>query len=316
MSIGPVKFDIGFWGDYLDAQLSSLPPLPSVERLSDRVTRILGGNPGRIALQGTNTYLVGTGRSRILLDTGQGKPGWIDSLSRTLESQSIQISHVLLTHWHGDHVGGICDLVKYDPRLGSKIHKWKPDAGQLGILDRQVFEVEGATLEAVHLPGHAQDHACFILKEEKALFTGDNVLGHGYSTSEDLIAYVQSLRQMLVLDCGIGYPGHGESIADLDAKIKEYLHVQETRELQICRALAGEASGSRLLPSRMGVTVEELARVLFAGVPEEVRKLSVERVLSENLWLLAAKGSVGFKVQNRERHWYAKRALTTAENSS
>lgn len=86
-----------------------LPPLPLVEKVSDRVTRILGLNPGSHTLQGTNTYLVGKGEEKILIDTGEDitSTSYVDLLFNIAlpSSSTRQISRILLTHGHGDHQG-------------------------------------------------------------------------------------------------------------------------------------------------------------------------------------------------------------------
>lgn len=74
---------------------AQLPDLPPIKRLSDRVIRILGGNPSKFALQGTNTYLIGTGPKRILIDTGEGKPIWPQSLQSVLRDEKAEVERVL-----------------------------------------------------------------------------------------------------------------------------------------------------------------------------------------------------------------------------
>src|SRR6266566_2377256 len=106
-----------------------------------------------MTMQGTNTYIIGTGPKRLIVDTGQGIPEWAGLISSTLAASSASLSHVLLTHWHGDHVGGVPDLVCLYPHLAGAIYKHSPREEQQPIADGQVFGVEGATVRAVHNPG-------------------------------------------------------------------------------------------------------------------------------------------------------------------
>jgi glyoxylase-like metal-dependent hydrolase (beta-lactamase superfamily II) len=151
---------------------TQLVPLSEVERLSASVVRILGGNPGKFTLQGTNTYLIGRGHQRILIDTGEGKPSWANHLKSVLAKENATVDKALLTHWHHDHVNGVPDLLKICPQV--TVYKHQPDEGQVDIEDGQVFSVEGATLKAYHTPGHTVDHMMFVLEEEDAIITGDS----------------------------------------------------------------------------------------------------------------------------------------------
>lgn len=142
---------------------------------------------------------------------------------------------MLLSHWHGDHVGGIKQLLAAYPTV--KVHKNRPEDGQLNISDNDVFSVESATLRAVHSPGHTQDHMSFVLEEEDALFTADNILGHGTAVFEDLASYMNSLRRMESMFNGVAYPGHGAVVNDGKARVSQYIRHRQLREDQVLQVL-------------------------------------------------------------------------------
>lgn len=251
------------------AQLAALPP---VERLSPRVIRILGGNPGKFTLQGTNTYLVGTGRQRILIDTGEGRPAWIASLRETLAQENATVGSALLSHWHYDHVNGIKDLLGLSPT--TKLFKHTPDANQSAIEDGQVFKAEGATLKAAYTPGHTTDHTAFILEEEDAMFTADNVLGQGTAVFEDMSSYLQSLGKMQRMFRGRAYPGHGPVVEDGPGKIAEYIAHRRAREEQVL-----ETMGNREAGGLKTWTPLEIVKIVYADVREELHDAAARGVL-------------------------------------
>lgn len=147
---------------------------------------------------------------------------------------------------------------------------------------------------------------CFILEEENALFTGDNVLGHGYSVVEDLGPYMESLARMADLHCAIGYPAHGARIDDLPVKMRDYIRHKEARVWQVLStlersqtALTGVGQGRRVV----GLTLREIVRSMYGSVPDEVEKALVP-FLSQVLWKLAEDRKVGFEAEPAKRRWF------------
>lgn len=286
--------------DYLKGQVASLPSLPDVDQVSSRVLRVLGQNPGTFTFQGTNTFVLGTSDSRILIDTSGGEPQYASLLARVLEAQQITLKYVLITHWHGDHCGGVPDLVSMYPKLKDHIYKNDPEPGQQHIADGQTFRVEGATVTAVHTPGHSRDHMCFILEEEKAMFTGDNILGHGTSAVEDLGVYMSSLEKMRAQNCLIGYPGHGVTIESLPDKLKREVALKVRRETQILATLKLCKEGGQA-----SVSVTELVTAIFgASLEDTTRTMALEPFIDEVLKKLAGDGHVGFHIRSGYRKWY------------
>ncbi|KAF5676379.1 metallo-beta-lactamase domain-containing protein [Fusarium circinatum] len=249
---------------------TQLIALPAVERLSPTVIRILGGNPGKFTLQGTNTYLLGTGRRRLLIDTGEGRNAWISSVRETLQQENATIDTALITHWHHDHTGGIKDLLSISPH--TRIFKHTPEEAQHEIKHGQRFQVDGATLTAAYTPGHTKDHMVFVLEEEDAMFTADNVLGQGTAVFEDMITYLRSLEEMKPLFKGRAYPGHGPVIENGPAKIAEYIAHRKQREDQVIQTLKTGPGEVETQESALwsAWTATDLVEVIYKDVPQNL----------------------------------------------
>jgi ribonuclease/clavin/mitogillin len=265
--------------------------LPDVDVWSERVVVALGQNPSPFTGPGTNTYLVGTGTERILLDPGQGVPGSLPVLERALErAGGARIQEIVLTHGHPDHIGGVRAVRERFGKLRVSKFPWpESDAAyadlELAPLeDGAVARTEGATLRGVHTPGHAPDHLCFVLEEEQALFSGDNVLGVGTTVipnqSGDLGQYLASLARLLALGPRRIYPAHGPLIEDGVAKLREYIAHRHERERQILAALADG-------PAR----VREIVKVVYAAYPEVLHAAAAQST-AQHLRKLQREGRV------------------------
>jgi len=233
--------------------------------------------PGR----GTNTYLIGRGCKRVLIDTGEGKPEWLKLLKDTLASENATLDKVVVTHWHSDHIGGVKDVVAIFPKTTVYKSQISEAEGVDDIKDGQKFEVEGATIRAFHCPGHTQDHMAFILEEEDAMFTGDNVLGHGTAVFEDLSTYLDSLEKMSHQVLGRGYPGHGAVIEDCRAKIIEYIEHRKMREKEVLEVLSGG--------TEVGLRPMNLVKIIYQDVPENLH-FAAARGIVQILEKLAGEG--------------------------
>jgi hydroxyacylglutathione hydrolase len=260
------------------------PPFPITATPSDLVGRVLGLNPGMMTGPGTNTYLVGR-RDPILIDTGAGVPDYVPLLDRYLGERGVtQPSRVLLTHRHRDHLGGVAQL--RERFRGLRVSKMRHKDAELpepveDLRDGETVHGDGVTLVPVYTPGHASDHLCYYLVEERALFTGDVILGGSTTVipadDGDLLDYLASLRRLLSLDLQRIYPAHGPVIEDGPAKIREYIEHRMLRERQILEALGDHVETIPDIVKRIYVDVAPaLHPVAALSVESHLKKLARE----------------------------------------
>lgn len=235
-----------------------------VTTLSPLVRRILAPNPSVMTGPGTNTYLVGRGDLAVI-DPGPDDPR---HLERVAEAGAGRIRWILATHTHSDHSPGSAwlrsetgaEVIGFDSRDG-----FVPD---LTIGDGWSLPSAGFDLRAVHTPGHASNHLCFLLDDERLLFSGDHVMSGSTVViappDGDMAAYLEALRRVRDLPLAAMAPGHGAVIDDPDAKLAEYLSHRLAREEAIVSALAAAGSAG----------VDEIVEAVYVDVPAALHPIA------------------------------------------
>ena len=236
---------------------------PLAARLSPLVKVVIAPNPSLMTGPGTNTYVVGTGPTAVI-DPAVADPGYLDAV---VESAG-PVSAILVTHRHGDHVGGIEELVR---RTGAPVRAFGVEpAGGVPVApmaDGDTVATAGARLVALHTPGHAPDHLCFLLDGAASLFSGDNILGEGTSViappEGDMRAYLASLERLSTIHLERIYPGHFRPLDGGDEVIEAYRGHRREREGLIVAAIRARE-----------LTLEEIVREAYRDTPSELYPLA------------------------------------------
>jgi glyoxylase-like metal-dependent hydrolase (beta-lactamase superfamily II) len=236
--------------------------------VTDTASVLLCDNPGRMTLDGTNTW--------VLLEPGSTEaavvdPGPLDEahLRRVLalvDSLGARVGLTILTHRHLDHAEAgsrFAELTGAAVRAVGRAHD--------DLDDGEVLRVGGLELRVVSTPGHTADSISFALPADHALLTGDTVLGRGTTVvahpDGELAAYLDSLERIAALT-GDGavtaiLPGHGPVVPDAAAMVAYYRHHRAERLEQVRQALADGAATE-------DDPVEGVLRRVYADVPESV----------------------------------------------
>ena len=254
-------------------------------RLSPLVRRVLAPNPSPFTYQGTQTYLIGEADLAVI-DPGPAEPPHLDALLGAIGDRPVRA--ILCTHTHRDHspaapllaartgapVIGCAPLALDDdgPRADASFDRdYAPDRI---LQDGEQLSGAGWTLTALATPGHTSNHLCFVLEEERALFSGDHVMGWSTSVVSppdgDMTDYLRSLERLLAREDAIYYPAHGDPIEQPRRFVRGMLGHRRMREGQILRFL--EREGASAVPA--------MVAAMYAGLDPRLEGAAGRSVLA------------------------------------
>jgi len=280
----PPYFEI-HWSDPEEQGNTCFVIQPGIPKRLDRyVTRITAPNPGVMTGPGTNTYLVGEAELAVI-DPG---PALESHVAKILAAGAGRIRWIFTTHTHIDHspataalkaATGAQVMGRPAPEGGSQDRTYASDRV---LADGERLALGKLQLRAIHTPGHASNHLCYLLEETQMLFTGDHVMQGSTVVINppdgDMRAYLASLEKLLAEDIAIIAPGHGYLIGAPHREVKRLIAHRLAREAKVTAALGrrGEATLEELLPDVYDDVSAKLYPVAARSLSAHLDKLVAE----------------------------------------
>jgi len=248
---------------------------------------VLASNPGPLTLDGTNTWVLAEpgARAAVVVDPGPDEPAHLAAVMTIATEGDREVAVVLVTHRHPDHVEGAAGFAA---DAGAPLRAADPalcSPGVAALHEGERLRVDGLDLSVLHTPGHTSDSVSFLLPADRAVLTGDTVLGRGTTVVAHpdgrLGDYLDSLTRLHALArerVEVVYPGHGPVLSDAEAAIDGYLKHRRERLEQVRAAVAAGADSARAVVEMVYADVDPVlwpaaewsvrAQLEYLGIPE------------------------------------------------
>jgi glyoxylase-like metal-dependent hydrolase (beta-lactamase superfamily II) len=273
------------------------PSMETYTELRPGIRRLVAPNPSLMTGPGTNTYLLGQSRVAVI-DPG---PAIASHIEKIAEIAAAPVAWVLVTHTHPDHSPGASALAKL---TGAELvgrpapdgpHQDATFSPDYFLGDAEALETDEFGLEAVHTPGHASNHVCYLHKDSNWLFTGDHVIDGSTVVIDppdgNMKQYMESLGRVRDLGCAALAPGHGDVIMDPERVIDWIVSHRLGRERKVVAALRANP----------GLTTRELVPHVYKDVDKKLYRWAERSLLAHLEKLLEEK-----RANLREGRWSPK----------
>jgi len=214
-----------------------------LDEIAPGVRRLVARNPGFMTGPGTNTYLVGTQQCAVI-DPG---PHDLVHIERIVEAVGSRLTAILATHTHPDHSPAVATLAHF---TGAEVlGRAAPEHGRQDatfapthtLNDGDVVRIGELRLRAIHTPGHASNHLCYLLEGTGLMFSGDHIMQGSTVVigppDGDMQQYLQSLARLQGEPVTRIAPGHGTVIEDAQAEIARVIAHRLQREAKVVERL-------------------------------------------------------------------------------
>ena len=258
------------------------------------LNKITAPNPGVFTGGGTNAYLIGK-NDLTLVDPGPANEEHIDNIIKIADGK---IKRILVTHTHKDHspaalpISKILNVPMYG-RLVDGESLWEDETFIPDIImsDGDVIETSEYSIEAIHTPGHASNHLCFLIPEINCLLTGDHIMDGSTVViappDGDMTKYISSLEKLFNYKIDTFAPGHGSYMNEPEKTIQAIIRHRLTREGKVFRRL--EEAGSSDLDQLVKLVYDDVSEMLYPIAKFSLQAHLIKLIEEKKVTLVADK---------------------------